>query len=85
MSKKLTPWFPPGVKPVRVGEYNASQSKMVQGLRIWDGENWSEMYFSCESNAEIAKCKNRICYSERIYWRGLAQDPAIKPKKASKK
>ena len=64
---KLTPWFPPEVKPVRVGMY---QCKMCIGmnfsrdLHYWNGENW---WYA----------RNHILGDplRNVTWRGLARKP----------
>jgi hypothetical protein len=70
MNKTLTPWFPPHVKPVRVGVYQVEddriEPKILENIRpifsYWNGQNWSNM---------------RGPKRER-FWRGLAIDPEAK-------
>lgn len=84
MSKpKLTPWFPPEVKPVHVGEYNASISMDPGMRRWWDGQEWSLAYPASYSEKEKKIWRNTVArYStshKRIYWRGLKEKPKGKP------
>lgn len=38
---KLTPWYPPEIKPVRAGWYHTSSSPMQYYLiEYWDGTRW---------------------------------------------
>lgn len=68
---KMTPWFPPEIRPVRVGEYQCDSS----ARRWWDGESWSCMYFPDEPRAiKLAERQQVSCYQE-IQWRGLAEEP----------
>jgi hypothetical protein len=77
--EELTLWFAPGVHPVRIGEYNASEFRNAEVLRWWDGKAWSCMYFAGEP--EDYKAKSRLMIETastqpRIQWRGLKYDPA---------
>lgn len=73
MSKKLTPWFPPEVKPVRVGPYNASKTRDPKAFRYWDGRAWGFVAFSVEGavSARLFKTSEQ----HRVHWRGLAEQP----------
>ena len=73
---KLTAWYPPDVKPVRVGEYSASMSKDPPLKRWWDGRLWSKYYFNYESVEEIEHCRSQFSPFQFYPWRGLASDPA---------
>ena len=50
MSKKMTPWFPPRIKPVRVGVYQIKFSYSRPGdmemYATWSGRKWSNMSYS---------------------------------------
>ena len=77
---KMTPWFPPHIKPVYAGEYNASLFCDPVSRRYWNGEYWSAVY----NNSDPADFKRwaRNCWvpdSEFIEWRGLAKNPEKKP------
>ena len=73
--RKLTPWFPPEVLPVRIGEYNASTSHNAALRRWWDGKVWSECYRSWDPKDFKEARKQLATDCGSIYWRGLAQDP----------
>lgn len=68
---KLTPWFPPEVKPVRVGVYIATVRKPSVFYRYWDGESWL-----CGSfDQQLANASRPDWYGPPIHWRGLAKQP----------
>lgn len=74
----LTPWFDPEVKPVRVGEYNASRLKAGTLLRWWNGSQWSMPYTNRSERKK--ECRNHVSVvQDGIFWRGLARDPAKLP------
>ena len=78
MSAKLTPWFPPETKPVRIGTYNASEGRNPGILRYWNGLHWSKWYGPYDPE----DTKNRARHQKenpllRIYWRGLPAEPKV--------
>lgn len=77
MSKpKMTDWFPTEIKPVHVGEYNASTEKRADALRWWDGRLWSFAYYAndCKDEKQHKRLHKRDADSP-IHWRGLASKP----------
>lgn len=82
MSKKLTPWvLTSEITPTLHGVYQASVYKDYTYYRYWNGKYWSRAFiFSDKRKKEIKS----LYSNNEIYWRGLAQDPAIKPKKVRK-
>lgn len=75
---KMTGWFPPHIKPVRVGEYIAITTKLAYVRRWWDGNRWSLPYWPAdpESIKTIQRRDPASPGKQRcIYWRGLAADP----------
>ena len=69
---KLTEWFPPEVKPVRVGVYEVDHPP-GRWFRKWDGKTWL-----CGSKAPQRAAKNTLQLdhpSDRRSWRGLAEEP----------
>jgi len=73
---KLTPWFPPSIAPVRIGEYNASIFRDDTVRRWWDGVRWSQGYE--EGASEKVQNRNRNLlesFSRGMHWRGLAEEP----------
>lgn len=72
MSKKLTPWFPEDVNPVRVGYYERDWYRDGSGdggflPDLWNGERWQNSYPMGLGRA-IDSCQN-------LRWRGLAKKP----------
>lgn len=68
MSKKqpkLTPWFPPEVKPVRAGLYETRTFPGFSSLRHWNGS-----WFGC-----VFDMHERSASSDDFEWRGLAEPP----------
>ena len=66
---KLTPWFPPEVKPVRVGVYDFGA-----WYRFWNGSDWKQGTSSVEGayllrHGPVSKIANHQ------QWRGLAEKP----------
>lgn len=76
MSKKLTPWFPADVKPVRVGVYKARLTKNpeVSGFGFWDGRRWGWLH----NTEQRAMTDDLEGSSQNKEWRGLASDPKAK-------
>lgn len=71
MADKLTPWFPPHIKPVRVGLYRAQDTTMrcncCHIYLHWDGEEWhSDMLTPGRFRTYFFKGHLRR-------WRGLSQ------------
>lgn len=64
---KLTPWFPPEVKPVHVGPY---ESIFGGWYRYWDGTRW---HFGGDTPAKAVK--NVSASPAPAAWRGLARKP----------
>ena len=67
----LTEWYPPHVKPVRVGWYER-QWKMKGSAATpdyWDGKRWFIGYGHPTGMAATI--------SQNIHWRGLAADPVV--------
>ena len=72
---KLTKWFDGSVKPVRVGFYETGwgDEKAVTDydaspfLWWWNGSYW------------LASDTFEISHYQKRYWRGLAQNPEVKP------
>ena len=80
MSKKLTPWFPGDVKPVRVGYYERDWDGGGNAWEVtpdfWNGDSWENVYFD--------GARDRAEYSRQDHpWRGLAKKPATKDAEVS--
>lgn len=85
MSKKLTPWFPPNVKPVHEGAYL---------VKFGDG-SWSEdhayayfraglwSYGKASPDAAMNAWDYYTVALQNKQWRGLAKNPATKDAEVS--
>jgi hypothetical protein len=73
MSAKLTPWFPPEVKPVHVGQYQRDYDDLDDDdpctlmPDLWDGEHW--VILDRDGNFAVRAATD-------MRWRGLASNPA---------
>jgi hypothetical protein len=77
MKQKLTPWFPPNMKPVRPGLYIASIGRRNRFYRRWTGKRWLYGSYSQEDAATMpARPWPEKDYP--LHWRGLASDPKAK-------
>jgi hypothetical protein len=67
-----SPWYPPGVKPVRAGNYltrHPRAGSFHTVLLRWNGKHWYDLSGGTHES-------NRIPATEQIYsWRGLGFDP----------
>jgi hypothetical protein len=63
MTEQMTPWYPPEIKPVRVGVYK-TWHRAIKKESYWCGAVWRSL-----RGYELA-------YQDRC-WRGLAADPAV--------
>ena len=70
---KLTPWYPPEVKPVRKGVYEVCFTALPW-YRYWDGRFWWNGSFSPFDafNRRAERFVNGECKDD---WRGLAEEP----------
>ena len=71
MSKKLTPWFPANVTPVRVGVYEIDTDEFeAPNYRTWLGSGWSGTYIGpIESSVSLYRPGQGL-----KAWRGLAEE-----------
>jgi hypothetical protein len=67
---KLTPWFPPDVKPVRAGVYEVRMK--APWYRYWDGVHWHAGH--CTSELACALPHLPIENTPPEPWRGLAEE-----------
>lgn len=75
MSKKLTPWFPPEVKPVRKGVYPTEFDCIngpVAGYSFWFAPGWSGQRKTPKDAMDFTHRADGIQHKR---WRGLASDP----------
>jgi hypothetical protein len=76
---KFTNWYPPHIKPVRVGVYQVEHPLSIDAVYCyWDGKHWG--YFKADVNA-AAKDRWKGKYVPTHYapaqnkvWRGLAEE-----------
>ena len=75
---KLTPWFPPGIKPVHIGVYPVKfrlypgQREQI-GYAYWTGKMWTNSSDSVKF-AYIYKDWTEGAVQQKS-WRGFAQKP----------
>lgn len=60
----LIEWYPPEIKPVRVGEYEVKSWGYLL-IAVWSGREWRDSK-SC-----------LILSYQHVVWRGLAADPKV--------
>ena len=75
MSKKLTPWFPGDVKPVRPGVYQRLLDPDTTYQEIvfsrFDGVAW----FTGADSCELALCRiAESPFQHSVKWRGLTKE-----------
>lgn len=77
MTAKLTPWFPPDVKPVRVGVYEARWTLPAMRVRNIQYQHWNGVTWGAWAQSPTAALRNAIGPSMRQdpEWRGLAKEP----------
>lgn len=74
---KLTPWFPPSVRPVHAGIYetrwaNPKRRTSYPLYQHWDGLVWS----GWSSNVDMAERNaGLVSVRQEPQWRGLAEQP----------
>ena len=66
---KLTPWYPPHIKPVRVGVYETLRKGCFQ---YWNGEWWG--YWSSTKKDAFGLNGGKSVF-QHPRWRGLAHPP----------
>jgi hypothetical protein len=80
MSAKLTPWFPPDVKPNRVGIY---ERRALNGRILpfpfyyFNGVNWTICCGSAPDKVDATATEQLSKYE--FMWRGLARKPRSAP------
>jgi hypothetical protein len=68
VSKKLTPWFQPEVKPARKGFYERDYGFGDEDIAdYWDGRSWWVVPIDFPTE--------RLAGSPSLPWRGLAEKP----------
>lgn len=74
MKRKLTPWFPPEIKPVHVGWYDVANLKMEPHFFPpwffhWNGTTWDSF------GSFPGPFKPNPYVVQDVPWRGLARKP----------
>ena len=70
MSDTLTPWYPPHIKPVRVGVYETNTR--IGRYQHWNGKFWGLFDPDAELAADSHDCRS---FYQSPSWRGLAYPP----------
>jgi hypothetical protein len=74
MSKKMTPWFPPHIKPMRVGVYqikfNYTMPRTESMYATWNGRRWSNMSYVKSGDWH----KVFIGAEQKKHWRGFTEE-----------
>lgn len=70
MADKLTPWFPPHIKPVRVGVYETDAMDDAPCYQHWNGYIWGPCYGNIEGASRWAESRLWI---QSARWRGISQ------------
>ena len=73
---KLTPWFPPKIKPVHVGVYQREHCEPDQArFAYWNGRYWCLWGFDTPDAAmDFGNLYTRAIV-RHARWRGLAEKP----------
>jgi len=70
----LTDWFPPHVKPVRVGVYEIRLGICkYEWYSYWDGSRWC--YTCINVNDAFNSREAKTTLPQKQHWRGLAEKP----------
>lgn len=74
MSKKLTPWFPPSVKPARAGVYKTKEPNNMQWFNYFNGLQW---YLGSHNPTDALHVGPFDLLNAEWFagWRGLAEQP----------
>jgi len=81
MKPKVTPWFPPEIKPVHVGIYHrqlahTSRNGDLVVFAYWDGTHW--LIPSADPGVASDPWRPRVIDQSYLFalpWRGLAEKP----------
>lgn len=66
---RLTDWYPPHIKPARVGVYSTLHDGHY-GFSYWNGSRWGGQWQTAEKAAEN---KEHALADQRKTWRGVAR------------
>jgi hypothetical protein len=69
---KLTDWFHPSIKPVRIGAYQRDYIRGYTHYSYWNGRSFLT---GTESIEEAGKGKYLVSWHQDLPWRGLAVEP----------
>ena len=74
MSKKMTLWFPPHIKPVHVGVYqilfNYSRPSDLKMYAAWNGRKWSNFDYS-KTGSWLSEFRDA---EQKKLWRGFTEE-----------
>ena len=77
MSKKMTPWFPSRIKPVRAGVYETKwdcAGEWEHGFSYWDGFEWANGSESPEGAYQRRSWAGGAVQDKK--WRGFKEKQA---------
>ena len=71
---KMTPWFPPHIKPVNVGVYEVKFTSKGEHesymYAAWNGERWSRG----ARYEEMGRFHSNFAADQNKYWRGFTKE-----------
>jgi len=75
-AEKVTPWFPPDVKPLsdkeHIGPYETEERMIGTWYRYWDGKRWGA---GCNTIPGAIDLKDISFACQYNRWRGLSRNP----------
>lgn len=79
--EKLTEWYPPEIKPARIGWYESLPPTLVESYdyyprRFWDSQSWC--YQPARPVGSTLPPTLVPCTNQKRAWRGLTQDPTTR-------
>lgn len=67
---KLTEWYPPDIKPVRIGVYETTSYDNTPSYQHWGGEFWGFCSTHVKSAAMHGASRSGL---QDVSWRGIAK------------
>lgn len=69
---KLTPWYPPNIKPLRRGVYitkvKSPSGKEYKSFQYWSGTFWKIMSATVEN---AYKARHFVSLQQDVHWKGI--------------
>jgi hypothetical protein len=66
-----TSWYPPSIKPYRVGVYEKLSQVYEKGYQYWNGEFWGRW---CTTPAFAYAARDEKSAFQNEYWRGFTEE-----------